>query len=333
MALYNCTPLGCVQNATGSYPDLLSCQAACLHWGCPPQLTIDTDIIFAYDGSGSYAQSHMSSRMDIFKAATAWTETLTQSGWIGTAEHTIMGGTSQLISQNAVSYGFPQFGVDGSYIQPYTGDELYCNVNGTVLPVPFYIAGKEEWLLWGSLPYIATNINPSTGLRDPDTNNPLMYNQGTTPQWQDEIPLSVQEQYFSIYKYRVGMDSNNASINTGATYTARPTLVVAFCHQSSYGIAQVPGVGSNHLPKFKAHYTLWDELYQNNPNPERMKAFLFPVKNVCEGEYPPHPWAGGGSWDTLQNTITQGILTILNGNQDDVAKWRYWYFRWYMDWL
>ena len=47
--------------------------------------------------------------------------------------------------------------------------------------------------------------------------------------------MNVQEEYFSVYRYRVGMNSSNPAINTGATYPTNPTLVVAFCHQTSYG--------------------------------------------------------------------------------------------------
>jgi hypothetical protein len=87
MPNYNCTLLGCTEDPMGTYPDLLSCQADCIGWGCPPQLTTNTNTIFAYDGSGSYANSE--SRLGIFKSATAWTETLAQAGWVGTEDHTI----------------------------------------------------------------------------------------------------------------------------------------------------------------------------------------------------------------------------------------------------
>ena len=60
----------------------------------PPQLTTNTDILFVYDNSGSYS---VSTGMDlVFKATTAWTETLAQSGWVGTARHTFGSYTSRL---------------------------------------------------------------------------------------------------------------------------------------------------------------------------------------------------------------------------------------------
>ena len=44
MANYNCTQLGCVSALTGTYSTLQSCQSACVGWGCPPQLTTNTNI-------------------------------------------------------------------------------------------------------------------------------------------------------------------------------------------------------------------------------------------------------------------------------------------------
>ena len=166
MANYNCTPLGCVQDATGIYPDLPSCQSACIHFGCPPQLTTNTDIIFVYDGSGSYANP--TSRLGIFKAATAWTETLAQAGWVGTADHTIAGSIAAPATMTQLT--FPGAGIDGSSLNMGFGsnsDSLYCNVNGSVLPLDWYIVGREEWLAWATIPYLYTNIDPATGLRMP----------------------------------------------------------------------------------------------------------------------------------------------------------------------
>jgi hypothetical protein len=90
---------------------------------------------------------------------------------------------------------------------------------------------------------------------------------------------------------------------TGATYPSVPTLVVCFMHQST----------SYHsgIPRFQEHYTLWSDLRASSPNPDYHKAFLFPVKNRCQSHI---------YWSTLQQTITYGILSILNGNQDDVAN-------------
>ena len=316
---YNCTPLGCVDpgNGTGTYPDLQSCQSACIHFGCPPQLTTNTDIIFVYDGSGSYGSS--SARIGLFKAATAWTETLAQAGWVGNAEHTVAG-----IISNWTGYEqktFPGAGIDGSSLNMSfangASDSLYCNINGSVLPMDWYIVGREEWLAWATIPYLYTNIDPATGLRMPWNYGGQTDYAYAPPLIDDtEIPLSVQEDYFSIYKYRVGMNSSNPSVNTGATYPANPTLVVAFCHQTSYSFESsgIPS-SSQYEPIWKTNYTMWSELYANNPGPaDNMKAFLFPVKKECESV----PF--GGAWPTLQNTLTTGILSILNGNQDDVAN-------------
>ena len=315
MANYNCTPLGCVQDATGIYPDLPSCQSACIHFGCPPQLTTNTDIIFVYDGSGSYANP--TSRLGIFKAATAWTETLAQAGWVGTADHTIAGSIAAPATMTQTT--FPGAGIDGSQLNMGFGsnsDSLYCNINGNVLPMDWYIVGREEWLAWATIPYLYTNIDPATGLRMPWNYGGQTDAYVPAPLFSTtEIPMNVQEEYFSIYKYRVGMNSSNPAINTGATYPTNPTLVVAFCHQTSYGFETLSGlVSGSQTAIWKTNYTMWSELYANNPGPaDNMKAFLFPVKNLCEG-------IGGSSWPTLQNTLTTGILSILNGNQDDVAN-------------
>ena len=94
MANYNCTQLGCVQDPLGTFTSLAACQTSCIGWGCPPQLTTNTDILFVYDNSGSYS---VSTGMDlVFKATTAWTETLAQAGWVGTARHTFGSYTSKL---------------------------------------------------------------------------------------------------------------------------------------------------------------------------------------------------------------------------------------------
>ena len=116
MANYNCTQLGCVQDPTGIYPDLLSCQAACIGWGCPPQLTTNTDIVFIYDSSGSYNPS--SGMKDIFTAATAWTATLAQAGWTGTQRHSL----------SVDSYPTAGYGISGWYrhnIKPYASGGIF----------------------------------------------------------------------------------------------------------------------------------------------------------------------------------------------------------------
>jgi hypothetical protein len=145
MANYNCTQLGCVSALTGTYSTLQSCQSACVGWGCPPQLTTNTNIIFAYDGSGSYANSE--SRLGMFKSATAWTETLAQAGWVGTEDHTIM----QM----------------NSLVNPYYQPQNINTSSGTIT-LNNWSNISEDWLLWGSIPYILTN--QLNGTRNVPTN-------------------------------------------------------------------------------------------------------------------------------------------------------------------
>jgi len=266
MANYNCTPLGCIQDPLGTYPDLQSCQSACVGWGCPPQLTTNTNIIFAYDGSGSYGSSQ--ARLGMFKSATAWTETLAQAGWVGTADHTIMGYQTSTTS-NPIDVTTP---------------------SGTVT-LSGWVNWAEDWLTHGLIPYILTNqVN---GVRNASTSLWQMLSTGSDL----EIPINVQSQYFSNYDRRPNMAV------TGATYPSVPTLVVSFCHQSSnYRYTN---------PRYQMEYDLWSKLYDNAPNPDYMKAFLFPVKNECQSA----TW-----WYTLQQTLTFGVQAILKGNQDDVAN-------------
>ena len=270
MAQYNCTLMGCVSAQTATYPNLQTCQAACVGWGCPPQLTTNTNIIFAYDGSGSYANAE--SRLGMFKSATAWTETLATAGWVGTQDHVIMG------------YGL-------SY------DDRWVNTSLGMIDLTASANFAEDWLFHGSIPYVLTN--QLNGTRNIPTHVYRMLFSGS----ENEIPLNVQQQYFSNYTWRDTLDSNNPSINTGATYPSVPTLVVSFMHQSS--------AYNQSSPVFKQHYTLWSDVRASSPNPDYHKAFLFPVKNICQSAL---------YWNSLQQTLTYGIQSILNGNQDDVGN-------------
>jgi len=204
----------------------------------------------------------------MFKSATAWTETLAQAGWVGTADHTIMGYQTSTTS-NPIDVTTP---------------------SGTVT-LSGWVNWAEDWLTHGLIPYILTNqVN---GVRNASTSLWQMLSTGSDL----EIPINVQSQYFSNYDRRPNMAV------TGATYPSVPTLVVSFCHQSSnYRYTN---------PRYQMEYDLWSKLYDNAPNPDYMKAFLFPVKNECQSA----TW-----WYTLQQTLTFGVQAILKGNQDDVAN-------------
>ncbi len=280
MANYNCTQLGCVSAQTATYPDLQSCQAACIGWGCPPQLTTNTNILFVYDGSGSYQSTD--SRFGMFKSATAWTETLAQNGWVGTADHTI-----------APPDGFPE--ATGPMAQNI---KHYINTNGVLTEVHGNFA--EDWLIHGIIPYSHTNKDLVTGAR----NEALSWSQALNGNnIYQPIPFAEQQQYFSIYKWRPTLTSNDPLVNTGATYPAVETLVVSFMHQSdNYGVYNV---------RFKNHYAAWSNMRAAAPNPDHLKAFLFPVKNECTGP---------SYYSSLQQTVTNGILSILKGNQDDITN-------------
>jgi len=280
MAQYNCTLMGCVSAQTATYPNLQTCQAACVGWGCPPQLTTNTNIIFAYDGSGSYQNA--TSRLGMFKSATAWTETLTAAGWVGTEDHTIM-------PYNAIPC------IDSPTCSNSTNH--YVNVNGALVSITWTQNYAEDWLFHGSIPYVLTN--QENGTRNIPTQMMDMLYNGS----ENEIPMNVQQQYFSTYSWRATLQSNDLNVNTGATYPSVPTLVVSFMHQASNYNADGP--------RFKEHYSLWSDVRASSPNPDYHKAFLFPVKNICQKAI---------YWETLQQTIQTGIQSILNGNQDDVTN-------------
>ena len=192
MANYNCTQLGCVQDPTGTYPDLQSCQSACIGWGCPPQLTTNTDILFVYDNSGSY---NTNTGMDlVFKATTAWTETLAQAGWVGTARHTF-----------------------GSYTNKL--DNVYYNDDGlfTTISQLGGVSRSETWLSWGAVPYF---INPGTPFTPSST-------------W-GISGVDLQEYWFKYDEIKPTLTSSNQSFNTGMTIPTNDVLVVSFCHENSY---------------------------------------------------------------------------------------------------
>ena len=163
----------------------------------------------------------------------------------------------------------------------------------------------EGWLEWPQLPYLYTNREH--GIRQGLNSNSL----NTTV-----IPNSVQEQYFSRWFLRHDVDV------TGATYPTVPTLVVSLIHQTStsYGMTTNYGTDATNsswpqAPQFRAHYTIWDKLWDNSPDTSLMKAFCFPIKVPCEATN-----NAGGWWKSLQYTLQSGIQTILNGNQNDVAN-------------
>ena len=189
---YNCTQLGCVQDPMGTYPDQLSCQAACIGWGCPPQLTTNTDILFVYDNSGSYSTS---TGMDkVFKATTAWTETLAQAGWVGTARHTMGSYTSKL-------------------------DDVYYNDNGlfTTISQLGGVSRSETWLSWGAVPYF---LNPGTPFTPSTT-------------W-GISSADLQQYWFTYNEVKPTLTSSNQTTNTGMTIPTNDVLVVSFCHENSY---------------------------------------------------------------------------------------------------
>ena len=305
MANYNCTLMGCVSMGAnpGTYPNLLSCEAACVGWGCPPQITDNTNIVWVYDASSSYtaggsAHDNDESRRFIFESITAYCQTLTQAGWTGTQEHVI-----------AYDIGYKLDAAGNIDLNSsYQNLNATANLGGVNYPMEPSTYTYEAWLEWSQLPYLYTNM--VHGVRQGMNVNSLM----TTV-----IPNSVQEEYFSWWYLRHDVDV------TGATYPTVPTLVVSLIHQTSlnYGSTSQQGADLSNAswpqaPTFRAHYTIWDKLWDNSPDTSLMKAFCFPIKVPCEATN--SPGSGGMWWNSLQYTVQSGIQTILNGNQNDVAN-------------
>ena len=87
MANYNCTPSGCIQNNSGTFPDLQSCQSSCISWGCPPIVSANTKIYIIYD-SGYQDQPYLESAVS---GASAWISELQSNGWSGEHYHVLAG--------------------------------------------------------------------------------------------------------------------------------------------------------------------------------------------------------------------------------------------------
>ena len=281
MANYNCTQLGCVQDPTGIYPDLLSCQAACIGWGCPPQLTTNTDIVFIYDSSGSYNPS--SGMKDIFTAATAWTATLAQAGWTGTQRHSL-----SVDSYPTAGYG--------KINQELSG--IYLDGTDTTSSVMLQGVSSESWLAWGAVPYYLDSKYKTPGVGDFDSG---INNWGIS-----EAELS---QYWVDWKAKPTVKLHpSGGANTGGTFPANDVLVVSFCHESSeYDEATLTPTF-----QYKNHYAAWDVIWSKRNASFTPKGFLATLFTGAVNQS-----VGPGK---VMYTAAMGIQCLLNGNQDDVAN-------------
>ena len=282
MANYNCTQLGCIQDPTGTYPDLPSCQAACVGWGCPPQLTTNTDIVFIYDNSGSYTTSI--GMQTLFEATTAWTETLTQGGWVGTQRHAL-----SFDGYNSPNYQSIHSALSGVYVDG-TNTSSILKIQGV---------STESWLAWGAAPYYLDSKykTPNVG----------QFAQGLD-NW--SIPEVELAQYWVDWKKKATVsDFPGYGTNTGGTFPTNDVLVVSFCHESSEydeNNTIVPTV------QFKNHYDCWSFIYSQKTSSFTPKGFLASLFtgafNQAVGEH------------KVMYTAAMGIQSILKGNQDDVGN-------------
>jgi len=132
----------------------------------------------------------------VFKATTAWTETLAQAGWVGTARHTFGSYTTRL---NNVYYDD-----DGLFT---TIGQLGGN------------SSSETWLSWGAVPYF---LNPGTPF-------------APSSSW-GVSSADLEQYWFKYDQYKPWVNSSNQTYNTGMTIPTNDVLVVSFCHEcTNYG--------------------------------------------------------------------------------------------------
>jgi len=290
MANYNCTQLGCIQDSLGTFTSLAACQTSCVGWGCPPQLNSNTDIVFVYDNSGSYAPGQ--AMENLFKAATAWTETLAQGGWTGTQRHSL--------AKNDQSY--PDTGGAWTGLQTIGGTYINGTDTSSTQQITFSSNQAESWLGWGVAPYYLDSRfkSPTAG------QFPMMTN------W--SMPVSELALYWVDWRSKPTVKSlpSNGN-NTGATIPTNDVLVVSFCHETSdYDTSGSVKPGTT----FKNHYQAWDFIYSQKNSSFTPKGFLASL-------FTSH---SGGAWNqnirqsAVMYTAVMGVQSILNGNQNDVAN-------------
>ena len=285
MANYNCTLLGCIQDPTGTYPDLQSCQSACVGWGCPNQLNSNTNILVVLDASGSY-QNASSEMQTMYLATIAWKTELQLNGWVGKMKFT-----------------------SGNYLQGVDG--YLEDSNGVYQPLKGANNNLESWLNWGYIPYVAKPFGCGafpTGFPQ-DAIEWYDCTAGQVITWPDG---SQSEKLLMTWGTRDTLDQANAT-NTGATYFSADTLVLALVHEDHPAYAGDGGVGAvgceGPTADFKSDYAIWDIIWDGRTSTCTPKGFLLPVKNQCE-TYP----------SLTVGTVQHGIGSILNGNQNDVSN-------------
>jgi hypothetical protein len=301
MADYNCTLLGCVSAQTGTYSTLASCKTSCVGWGCQPSpnLSPNADILFVFDASGSLPVPTV---QEYFKATTAWTETLTQNGWTGDA--------NWVVSQAVESSTFNFIDISGNTQSTYVG--------------------TEEFLGWGSIPYIQTNRDAS-GNKVYDTtvtvsspacpsgaycDNMTLAGNPTTGAGYHYMDLPGVENYFTKYTLRPNIAT------TGLTFPMNDQLVITVSQiNQSYNYGSPPG---NTPDLFKTNYALWDVVRAGGAlNGRNYEGYSIPAT------YYEPAWFNGGTitdvWGSVGNTrqelITrqQMFMAMSPGNQDDTS--------------
>jgi len=291
MAYYSCTTIGCYTSTTvTTYTSIAQCQAACIGWGCgpSPELAPDADILFVFDASGSFPTVTIE---EYFKATTAWTQTLTQNGWVGDA--------------NWVSS------------QDLGGTIEFTKEGGTNESTTF---GFEHWLSWGSIPYTATNLKPD-GTKDlqlptvPIQSCPgLIY--CSNPGYPGNVAWNIPgaDQYFSKYTVRPDMQL------TGLTYPTNDQLVITIS-EANQGYDTLNGI-HNGVPSdlYIEHYELWKVVQGvNKPADRNYKAWAIPA-TFHEPWYPLNQGFTGGNLQKTHNHQMRFMLNVIDdGNQDDMT--------------
>ena len=84
MPNYSCTVLGCSADTGGLYTSLANCEEACFSWGCPNSVSLNANLYFIYDSSGSFTNNQV---LAARSSVNNYLAGLTNDGWQGDYYH------------------------------------------------------------------------------------------------------------------------------------------------------------------------------------------------------------------------------------------------------
>ena len=303
MAYYSCTTIGCsdVTPTVTPYTSLPQCQTACVGWGCgpSPDLAPDADILFVFDFSGSLTYPTV---WEYFLATTAWTQTLTNAGWVGNANWV----GSQDFENNSLNHMITFTANDGTPVSILSGSMV------------------ENWLAWGSIPYWGVNTD-TNGNKDFVSGGPTIQNT-SCPSWGwcgtlgGPNPLftpsqqNILDQYFTKYTIRKNIAT------TGFTYPTNDQLVITISEINAFYLTDVSLNNGNGDPgaTFKSEYRLWDKIWTNKPAGRNYEAWAIPATH----RLPQYPTEAASSQSTQRHEARAKrfmLATIDVGNQDEMS--------------